>query len=162
MPATPLATAERFSALGGLEIIFIPVIVATNGIPTRAEINAGTDLTTEIKEWEGFTTTSATIETPDLTRFVGKIPGRIESEDSSLTMYLDRGADDARDVLPRDTLGYLAFMDSGDTPADKMDIFPIQVNTFAKVRSMDDATVGRVDVSMTRIPLEDVTIPAAT
>lgn len=161
MPATALNTAERFSSLQGLEIVYIPTIAATNGNPTRAEINAGTDLTTEVMEWEGFTTTTQTIETPDLTRFVGRISGRIEAEDSSLTMYADRGGDDVRDVLPRDTIGYFAFMDSGDTPASLMDIYPIQVNSLAKVRSMDAATVLRISVSMTRIPIEDVVIPAA-
>lgn len=162
MPATPLNAAERFSALNGLEIVFIPVIAAADLVPTRVEINAGTDLSTEVMEWEGFTTTSETIETPDLTRFVGKIAGRVSAEDSSLQIYADRGGDDVRDVMPRDTLGYLAFMDSGDVPAEKMDVYPIQVLSCEKVRSMDNATMLRVDVSMTRIPQYDVTIPAAT
>lgn len=161
MPATPLATAQRFSALSGLEIIYIPVIAATNGTPTRAEINAGTDLTTEVMEWSGFSTTAETIETPDLTAFVGKIPGRISAEDSSLTLYADRGRADVRTVLPRGTVGYLAFMDEGDVATKKMDIFPIQVNSLTTVRSMEAATVLRVDVSMTRIPFDNITIPAA-
>lgn len=161
MPATPLGVAERFSALSGLEIVFVPVITSATGAATRAEINAGTDLTSEIMEWEGFTTTTETIETPDLTRFVGKIPGRISAEDSSITMYADRGGEDVRSVLPRDTIGYLLWMDSGDTPASKMDVYPIQVNSLSKVRSMDNATVLTVSVSMTRIPFEDVVIPTA-
>jgi hypothetical protein len=162
MPATPLNTAERFSALSGLEVVFVPTIASTSGAATRAEINAGTDLTSEIMEWEGFTTTTETIDTPDLTRFVGKIPGRITAEDSSITMYADRGGDDVRDVLPRDTIGYLLWMDSGDTPSAKMDVYPVQVNSLSKVRSMDNATVLNVSVSMTRIPWEDIVIPAAT
>lgn len=160
MPATPLNPAERFSALQGLEIIFVPTI-ANTASPTRVEINAGTDLTTEIVEWEGFTTVTETIATPDLTRFVGSIGGRITAEDSSITLYADRGGDDARTILARDTIGYLLWMDSGDTATEKMDIFPVQVNSLTKVRSTENATVLRVSVSMTRIPVEDVTIPAA-
>ena len=162
MTAQALNTAERFSALNGLEIVFIPSIAATNGTPTRAEIDAGTDLTTEVMEWEGFSTTTETIETPDLTRFVGRIPGRISAEDSSITMYADRGGDDVRDILPRDTIGFLLWMDSGDTPAALMDVYPMQVSSLVKVRSMDAATVLRADISMTRIPFEDVVIPAAS
>lgn len=162
MPATALNAAERFSALNGLEIVFIPVIAAYPAAPTRVEINAGTDLSTEVMEWSGFTTTSETIETPDLTRFVGKIAGRVSAEDSSLSIYADRGGEDVRAVLPRDTLGYLAFMDSGDTPTEKMDVYPIQVLSCEKVRSMDAATLLRVDCSMTRIPTYDLTIPAST
>ncbi|MBW0088233.1 hypothetical protein I4I73_03260 [Pseudonocardia sp. KRD-184] len=162
MAATPLNAAERFSALNGLEVVFIPVVAAYPDAPTRIEIDAGTDLTTEIESWSGFTTTSETIETPDLTRFVGKIAGRVSAEDSSLNIYADRGGDDVRDVLPRDTLGFLAFMDEGDTPTSKMDLYPIQVLSCEKVRSMDAATMLRVDCSMTRIPTYDLVIPAAT
>lgn len=166
MPATPLNAAARFSALSGLEIVYVPVVAASTGIPTRAEIDAGTDLTSEVMEWSGFTVTSQTIDTPDLTRFVGKIPGRIESEDSQLMIYADRGGDDVRDVLPRDTVGFLVWLDDGDTaagatpPAKLMDIFPVQVNSLAKVRSMEAATMLRIDMSMTRIPVEDVPVPA--
>lgn len=160
MPATPLTSSERVSALGGLEIVFIPTIAAATHIPTRAEINAGTDLTGEVAEWEGFTTTSTTIDTPDLTSFVGKLPGRTEAEDSSISLYADRAGDDARSILERGTTGYIAFMDDGDTPASLMDVYPVQVNTLAKVRSMDDATLLRVDMSMVAVPAENITIPA--
>ena len=158
MPATPLNPAERFSALQCLEVVFVPAIADPENV-TRAEIDAGTDLTSEIMEWSGFTTATETIETPDLTRFVGKIGGRITAEDSSITLYADRGGDDVRDILPRDTIGFLLWMDSGDTPGAYMDVYPIQVNSLTKVRSMDAATVLRVDMSMTRVPVEDVTIP---
>ncbi len=161
MPATPLNPAERFSALSGLQIVFIPVIAAATFVPTRPEIDAGTDLTSEVMDWNGFTTKSSTFDTPDLTRFVGKIPGKIESEDSSLMMYLDRSGDDVRTVLPRDTIGFFGFMDAGDVADALMDIYPIQVTTFAKVRKMDAATVANVEVVITRIPIEDVVIPAA-
>lgn len=161
MPASPLNASERFSALGGLEIVFVPTL-ADPASPTRTEINAGTDITSEVMEWEGFTTSTESIETPDLTRFVGTIPGRITAEESSVTLYADRSGEDVRAVLPRDTTGYLLWMDNGDTPASLMDVYPIQVNSLAKVRSMEAATVLRVSVAITREPSEDVVIPAAT
>lgn len=161
MSATPLSQATRYSALSGLEIVYVPTI-ADAAAPTRAEIDAGTDLTGEVMEWEGFTTTSETIETPDLTSFVAKIPGRVTAEDSSLTLYADADEEDVREILPRGTRGYFLFMDAGDTPGKSMDVFPIEVTSLTKVRSMEDATVLRVDVSMTSIPLSDVTIPAET
>lgn len=162
MPATPLAAVDRISALGGLEIVFIPTIAASNGEPTRAEINAGTDLTGEVADWSGFTTTSTTIDTPDLTSFVGKLPGRTEAEDSSISLYADREGVDARSLLARGTTGFIAFMDDGDTPGSKMDVYPVQVNTLAKERSMDNATLVRADVSMVSVPVENITIPAAS
>src|SRR5690606_20058265 len=100
------------------------------------------------------------IETPDLTSFVAKIPGRVTAEDSSLTLYADADEDDVRDILPRGTRGYLLWMDQGDSPGKSMDIYPIEVTSLTKVRFMDSATVLRVDVSMTQVPVNDVTIPA--
>jgi len=161
MPATPLNQATRYSALSGLQIVYVPTVADVNN-PLRSEINAGTDLTGEVMEWEGFTTTSETIETPDLTSFVAKIPGRVTAEDSSLTVYADADEDDVRDILPRGTRGFLLWMDQGDTPGKKMDVYPIEVTSLTKVRSMEDATVLRVDVSMTQVPVNDVEIPAET
>jgi hypothetical protein len=161
MAATPLNPAERFSALGSLEVVFVPVIAAADGIPTRAEIDAGTDLTTEIAEWEGFLVQSETIDVPDLTRYTGTIPGRITVEPGQLSIYADRGAVDVRTVLPRDTTGYILLMDNGDTPTDLMDVWPVQVRSLAKVRSMEAATLLQAAFSHPRLPVEDATIPAA-
>jgi mRNA-degrading endonuclease toxin of MazEF toxin-antitoxin module len=160
MPATPLNPAERFSALGSLEVVFVPVIAAANGIPTRAEIDAGTDLTTEIAEWGGFLVQSETIDVPDLTRYTGTIPGRITVEPGTLSIYADRGADDARNTLQRDKTGYILLMDNGDTPTELMDVWPVQVSSLAKARSMDAATLLQAAFSHPRLPVEDVAIPA--
>ena len=75
---------------------------------TRAEINAGTDLTAEIAEMSGFTVTSDSVDTPDLSnRFTAKIPGRITADDSSISFYASSTSADVRTVLPRDTAGYV-------------------------------------------------------
>lgn len=161
MPATALNPAEQFSALDGLTVLFLPVVAATTLIPTRAEINAGTDLSTELADPpEGFTLTSEKIDTPKLAkRFTGSIPGRITAEDSSMMLYTDRGGDDVRDVLPRDTKGFIVLMDSGDVPGDLMDVWPVQVNALTKVRAGDAATMHRVTFNITELPAEDVVIP---
>lgn len=161
MPATPIQKSTRFYTVGRTQCYYLPTIVATNLNPTRAELNAGTDLTREIAEMEGWTTTSETIDTPDMvSRFVSSIPGAITAEDSSLTFYADEDSDDVRVVFPRDTAGYIVWMDSGDVPAATMDIFPVQVASAPKVRSMDNATMIRVDFNITREPVENVVIPA--
>lgn len=162
MTATALNPAEQFSALDGLHIVFVPVIAAGTGIPTRTEINAGTDLTTEIEGWDGFEVDPQEIETPGLARYTGTIPGTIKINSGTLRIYADRGADDVRDVLPDGTTGALVFMDNGDTPADLMDIWPIRVNKISKLRSTDAATRLSIKFSHPRLPVEDATIPAAT
>jgi hypothetical protein len=162
MPATPIQKSTRFYTVGRTQCYFVPTIVAANLEPTRSELNAGTDLTREIAEMEGWTTTSETIDTPDMvSRFVSSIPGAITAEDSSLTFYASEDSDDVRVVFPRDTAGYIVWMDSGDVPDATMDVFPVQVASAPKVRSMDNATMIRVDFNITREPVENVVIPAA-
>jgi hypothetical protein len=161
VPATPLNIAEKFSALDGLELVWIPLIAATATlVPTRAEIDAGTDLTTEVAGWDGFEIDPQEIETPSLARYTGTIPGRIQITPGVLRIYADRGSEDVREVLPDGTVGYLAWFDSGDVAAEKVDIWPVQVNRLSKVRSMEDATLLSVRFSHPRLPAEDLVIPA--
>lgn len=161
MTAIALNQAERFSALDGLEIVYIPVIASLTLVPTRAEIDAGTDVSTEVAEWAGFSLASGKIPTPGLKRFTGSISGELTAEDSSLSIYADRTGDDVRDVLPRDTVGFIALMPSGDTPTERMSVWPVQVNALTEVYSREAATLLRADLNITREPNENVTIPAA-
>ncbi|QJY46656.1 hypothetical protein [Pseudonocardia broussonetiae] len=162
MAATPLNVAEPFSALDGLEVVYVPVIAATTNIPTRVEINAGTDLTSEITAWEGFEVEPGEIEIRRLgKRLRGSIPGEITITSGRLDILADRGNDDVRDVLPDGTVGYIVFMDEGDTPTKLMDIWPVRVNRLSKIRSMENATLLRVRFTHDELPVEDIVIPAA-
>lgn len=161
MPATNITASTRFYTVGLTRCLFLPTIAASNLTPTRAEINAGTDLTPEIAEFEGFSSTSETIDTPDMvSRFVSSIPGAITAEDSSISFYASSDGVDARDLFPRDTTGFIVWMDGGDDPGNTMDVFPVQVSSAPKVRSMDSATLIRVDYNITREPAENVVVPA--
>jgi hypothetical protein len=162
--ATPLPTSTRFFAPEISKVLFLPTIAAANLAATRAELTAGTDLTGEIADLSGFTVASGTIDTPDLgSRFTKQIGGRTSVEASSLTLYSDRKGVDVREVLPRDTTGFLVFMDGGDVPADPMDVFPVTVTSLGKVRSTgDQAGQLTVSFSVTGIPGEDLPIPAET
>lgn len=159
MPATALNVGEKFSALDGLHLVFVPVVAAFPAAPTRLEINAGTDLTTEVSSWEGFEMDPQTIETPSLARFTGSIPGRINITSGVLNMYADRGGDDVRDVLPDGTTGFVVFMDQGDVATKSMDVWPVRVNRLSKVRSMEAATMLKVAFTHNVLPVENLVIP---
>lgn len=160
MAATAIAASTRYRALGNLHIVFIPTSADYTSV-TRAEINAGTDLTGEVAEWAGFTTTSEKIDTPDLkSSFVSSIPGSQTAEDSSITMYASSAGTAIQSLLPRDTTGFILMMDSGDVPTKKMDVYPVQVASLVKVRALDAATMIRADLNVTRVPSENQTIPA--
>lgn len=164
MVATPLAPAERYFPTGTTRYLYLPTIAAPTLIPTRAEINAGTDLSTDLAEVSGFTVSSDLIDTPDINkRFTSRIPGRITAEDSSLVFYEDRVGDDVRAMLPRDTSGFIVRLGNGDVPASLGDTFPITVSSLAKNEGTDDeAAKLTVEFAITDEPAEDWVIPAAT
>lgn len=157
-----ITAAVRYFRPGTTKIYWVRTI-ATYTTPTRSEINAGTELANEVAEINGFTVTSESVDTPDLgSRFVSKIPGRITSEDSSLNFYASStGFNDARSVLPRDTTGFVVFMDGGDvSTTGRMDVFPATVASHGKLRGIEDPAMTQASFTVTRVPAEDVVIPA--
>ncbi len=161
MPPTAITPSVRFFRPGTTKVYWVTTIV-TYTAPTRTEINAGKDLSGEIAEISGFSVASDTIPTPDLgTRFVPKIAGRINADDSSLNFYAtSTGFTDARSVLPRDTTGFLIIMDGGDVATTgRMDCYPATVTSVPKLRALEDPAQVQVTFAITRVPAEDLVIP---
>lgn len=159
MVATPIAATSRYIPPGTTRYYWVTTI-ANYTSPTRAELNAGSDLTAEISAVSGFATSSDQQDTPDLgSRFTGKIPGRITADDSSITMYLSSNSSDVRTLLPRDTAGYVVIFPEGDVTGQKMDIFPAKVTGQPKSRDVENPSTINIQFSITRIPAENVTIP---
>jgi hypothetical protein len=162
MPATAISASVRYFRPGTTKVYWVRTI-ATYTTPTRAELNAGTDLSPEIAEITGFSVVSESVDTPDLlNRFVSKVPGRITAEDSSINFYASStGFNDARSVLPRDTTGFVVFMDGGDvTTTGRMDVWPATVASMGKLRGLEDPAMVQATFTPTRIPAEDLVIPA--
>ena len=160
MPASNIVASTRYARFGVTRVVYA-LSVATYTSPTRAEINAGTDLSNEVAEISGFQVNANFIDTPDLaTSFTAKIAGRNTADDSSLTMYASTNSTDVRGILPRGTTGYLMWFDEGDVAGRKFDIYPITVGSVAHERSTDDTPARLiVQVAITRIPAENVTVP---
>ena len=162
MPPIAITPSVRYFRPGLTKIYWVRTIV-TYTAPTRLEINSGTDLSGEIAELNGWQVVSDTLPTPDLgTRFVAKIGGRINADDSSINFYSSStGFTDARSVLPRDTTGFLLIMDGGDVATTgKMDVFPATVTSVPKLRALEDPAQVSVTFAITRVPAEDIQIPA--
>lgn len=164
MVATAMTPAVRFFPTGTTKYLWLPAIAAATLIPTRTEINAGTDLSVDLAEVSGWTVSSDLIDTPDINkRFTSRIPGRITAEDSSLAFYEDRVGDDVRALLPRDEEGFIVRMGGGDVPASLGDTFPVTVSSLSKAEGTDDeAAKLTVSFAITAEPAEDWVIPAAT
>ena len=79
----------RYIGPGTRKYYWVPTI-ATLSAPSRAELNAGTDMTATIPTdgVSGFTVSTAFVDTPDFgSTTITKIPGALSLADSSLTFY---------------------------------------------------------------------------
>jgi hypothetical protein len=160
MVATPLAASTRYYPPGTRQVYWVPSIADTAS-PTRAELDAGTDLTGEISAMAGFSVSSATVSVPDLSsRFAPDIPGAITAESSSITLYTSEDSQDARQLLPRDTEGFVVVLWEGDTSGRLMDVFPVTVTSAPKDVTTTNAGTITIDFAVTSTPSENVTIPA--
>jgi hypothetical protein len=162
MPTPAITASTRYFDAGTTKVYYLPSVAATNLTPTRAEMNAGTDLSPEVQDLNGWSVMSGLIDTPDLaTTFTGNIPGRTSSPESSITFYASSNGVDVRALLPRGTSGYIMWCDGGDVGGNKGDVFPVRVRAIPKKRSVgEDATTIEVQFAITRQPAENITIPA--
>jgi hypothetical protein len=163
MPTPVITASTRYIDPGVTKVYFLPSVAAANLTPTRVELNAGTDLSTQINDLSGWTVTSNLVDTPDLaTTFTSKIAGRTESADSSLTLYSSKNGVDARALLPRGATGYIAWMDGGDVAGYKCDVYPVTVSSCSKVRTVSGTEAAKlmVQFAITAQPGESLTVPA--
>lgn len=166
MPATPLSATTRYFPVGTTQFYFVASI-ANKAAPTRSELNAGTDLTSEIDTTAitGWTTTTNPVEAPDLkSRFTSQVTGMITADASSLGFYLDEDSVDVRSVLPRDTVGFIVRFTEGDddgiSGTKTMDVFPVKVSSASK--ASDTSKPGTIVVSfvITSEPAENILVPS--
>ena len=163
--ATPLpATQERYYQRGVTRFFFLPVI-AKDGVPTRPELTAGTDLSDFISDIEGWQLANSPIETPDLgSEFTSSIPGEDKADASSLTFYDDKASELLETLLAKDTVGYVVILRKGDVPTRKtLDSFPIRVGSRATAyTTATEPAKFKVSFNITSKPTLDAAVPAKT
>lgn len=160
MAAPNISASNRYVPQGVTHYVFTPTI-ATLASPTRAEINAGTDLSPEMSENGGWVINSEAIDTPDYAAaFTPQIPGNITTDGTTINMYADIASADVRTLLPRGTTGYILKMPGGDVAGRKMDVFPVKVGSQGKPDAVGTPSTINLIFYVTRAPVENVTIPA--
>jgi hypothetical protein len=166
MPAPAITASVRYTSRGFTKIYWIATaagIASYTTAVTRAELNAGTDLSPQIMDASGWTVSSEQIDAPDLAnRFTSKIAGGISAEDSSLTMYASKNGVDARALMPQDAVGYIVILFGGDVAANKMDVWPVSVSSVSKQISVqgDAPDTLVISYSPTNVPSQNLAIPA--
>jgi hypothetical protein len=132
-----------------------------------AEINAGTNLTPQIGEMNGFTFSNSPIQTPDMnTKFVSQIPGEDSTEDSSLVFYEDNASNPIKTALAKDVSGFIIVFPSGTAgtnpaAADKCEIWPVTISSNSRrYTNGNEAAMYEVKFACTLEPKIDVTVAA--
>lgn len=160
--AAPAITASTRYFLPGTTKVYLLDTVADMAVgPTRAELDAGLDISEEIAGITGFQITGQSVPTPDLGKeFTPQVNGRLTASDSRLTCWADvTGADIRAEVAVRDEK-YVVILDGGDVPASTMDCYKTSVMSVGKIREIEGA--GRLDVGFSiRDYVENVAVPAA-
>jgi hypothetical protein len=161
MAAPNITPSTRYIHPGVTRVVYT-VSVSNINAPSRAEINAGTDLSNEVAEADGWEVSSENVDAPDLGRtFTSKVIGRTSAGEPTLSMYASTTGADVRTLLPRGTAGFILLMWGGDVTGNKMDVYPIRVSANPKPLETggDPARVG-VSFAVTSQPAENVSVPA--
>lgn len=161
MAPTPLNPTDRYIHPETIKCYWVAAIANTSA-PSRAELNAGTDLTAEVADAAGWEVSAERQAVPDAgTQFTARISGRINPGDSQITFWADKQTNDIRDLLSRGDVGHIVWLWGGDVAGQKMDVFPVEVSAIGKpVQIGGEPARIMVDFSVRKLPAEDVTIPA--
>lgn len=151
----------RFMRKGITKVYFIPAIASTSA-PTTAEVTAGTDLTPQLAEINGFSFSNSPIDTPDMaSAFVSKIPGEDTVDNSDMTFYEDDASNPIKTALAKGTTGFVGIYYqgiAGSTPAtaDKLDVWPCTVASNSRMYTADnEAAKFQVVFTLTDPPTEE-------
>jgi hypothetical protein len=159
MVAPNISASDRYIPEGATMFYWV-VTMASYLAPSRAELNAGTNLTPELESSGDWAITSAAIDTPDLaTTYTSQIPGKISTAGSTLNMYSDDNQADARTLMPRNSTGFIVKFPGGDITGRKMSVFPVKVGSAGEPTNFGAPTVLNFTYYVTKIPAENVTVP---
>lgn len=160
MAPPPLAPTTRYFPPGTRKVYWLPA-TANYLSPTRAELNAGTDLSGEVDTMSGWSVSSATVDVPDMgSRFTSQIPGRLTTSANDLVLYNSAVSIDARSLLVRDSNGFMVLLWEGDTPGQLMDVFPVRVMANAIDSTVEDPGKCTYSFAATKLPATNVVIPS--
>jgi hypothetical protein len=130
--------------------------------PTRAEITAGTILTTDINTIGGFKLKNSPITTPDLsTTFDTQIDGPDSVDTSTLNFYDQDNSSTIRTALAKGTAGFLLLFPYGDIVGKRVEKWACK-STGVNDEWTLDATAAKFEVgfAVTSVPVQNGTTPA--
>ena len=159
MVAPPLAATTRYIAQSVRKYYWVPTIASVSA-PTRAELNAGTDLTGQVFAVSGFDNPVTLVDAPDFAnRFIAQVAGPIKPSNSMITLYQSTSSADVRTLLTRDLTGYIVILMEGDVTGRKMDVFPVVIAAATKQETIGDPAKIEIQFGISAQPQVDLVIP---
>lgn len=151
--------AVRFFRRGVSAVKFLPAVAGAS--PTRPEITAGTDLTAQVADINGFQLKNNPITTPDLsTTFDSQIDGPDGVDDSSLVMYDLSDSAAIRTALAKGTNGFLVLFPYGDVTSKRCEVWPVRSTGVNDQWSLSaDPARYMVGFAVTAKPTQNATTP---
>lgn len=162
MAATAITkpTPYQGPARAKLYILTSAIADQTTGVPTRTELNAGSDITPGLADFAGGEFTANSQEVRDWSTLnPAKVPDFNSLSDITITGNADVAGADIRTTFVQDASVTAVWMDTGDTPARKMQVFFCTVASKSLVPSVSGNTKYVVGLTVTK-KFPDVTIPA--
>ncbi len=130
MVATPLATLNPYLPVDIRKFYWVATI-ANIAAPSRGELDAGTDLSTQVVDAPGWFIDGSTVQSQSFVGPALNLIGAQSFADSSLVMRNSRTSTDARTILivQRPALtGFIVVFPEGDVTGYKMNVFSVAVN----------------------------------
>jgi hypothetical protein len=155
---------KKYMRRGTSKFFLLTTIAAESMIPTRPELNAGTEFSEFIAGMDGWTVTNNEIETPNMAdTYDSTIPGSDKAESSSFTFYEDEDEEDMEVMFAKGTVAYVVILRKGDKPAsNSMDVFPIRVASQSPQYSAENEAAKFIATcSITDRPVQGAAVPAA-
>lgn len=135
MVATPITKPSPYYAGGVKKTYWLDTLADANLVPTRAELDAGDDLSPAVETTSGFTESAAFSDVfVESSRRGTKVAGRVSIADSSITFVTDRtGAANVEDTLnwAIGTTGYIVMLDHGDVAATPCRVYKVEVGSIS-------------------------------
>lgn len=171
MPTPSIVASTRYFDVAVTRIYYLSLIASPLLVPTRAEMNAGLNLTPEIADLSGWVVGVEYFDTQNLNQvFRTKAPGIRTAPDSSLTLYTSKTGVDARATLFPGVTGFIMFLDGGDSVGNRAEVYPITIgsigilrntgNDVANSSSILSGSMVQIGFAITGTPNQAVTVPA--
>jgi hypothetical protein len=164
LPTVPVLTATvPYTKFSTTRYLWVPTI-SSQAAPTKAEFEAGKDLTPEVSSVSGFSTTTASIEKPVAgTTFTGSLPGRKTAEDSSITFIISTAGPsvDVRSVITEGSLGFIVICNEGIVTSMLCDIWPVRVGSVSTPQDIEAIAMVTAQFYIYRDASKAVAIPTA-